>query len=413
MIRNKLSGKLPDTAIANKLAIAMWCLTGLFCVVSCIKYDDYMKYVEGGEIIYPQKADSVKTFSGRNRVQLEWQTLDPRVVNFKVLYGYAAELDSIDVPVSHTETFTVDTIRTIISGLDETGYSFRIISYDAAGNKSLTVEADETAYGTQYESRLFNRAIKTKQVGENEVIIGWYDGDPNEIGIDLTYYSIDGSVKTVFTPGDEVTTAITDFSFSHPISYKTRYKPNATAIDEFTASDTEEVITFPTQLTNNHTPFAVTDEGMWQWGRFGTLANWKMNDMASPESVDNDGGATWITFVTGWGLNDNKAITNGKIWQTLSLEPGKYKLSATMAKMEANGHLFLVASKGFHIPDTEDIGSSLGYCELSTDPRPAKNDVLSCTFKLDEPSLVSVGMVANVTSETSAGVYAIDLEKTE
>jgi hypothetical protein len=138
-----------------------------------------------------------------------------------------------------------------------------------------------------------------------------------------------------------------------------------------------------------------------------------MNDRASPESVDSDGGATWITFITGWGLNGNKDITNGKIWQTLSLEPGKYRLSATIAGMTTNGHLFLAAAKGFHIPDTEDIGSSLGYCELSTDPRPAKNDVLSCMFKLDEPSLVSVGMVANVTPETSAGVYAIDLEKIE
>jgi hypothetical protein len=249
---------------------------------------------------------------------------------------------------------------------------------------------------------------------ENELKLEWYDAGASETGIELKYQATDGTAKTVFTPSSENSSSLPDFDYAFPLSYRTLYKPTETSIDTFSAVTVEEMITFPTQLTNNHTPFAVTDRGMWaSGGRFGTLANWKMNEMASPESVDSYGGATWITFVTGWGLNGNKDIINGKIWQTLSLEPGKYKLSATIANMEVKGHFFLAAAKGFHIPDTENMESALGYCELSTDPRPAKNDVLSCTFKLDEPSLVSVGMVANIIPETTVGVYAIDLEKIE
>jgi hypothetical protein len=380
----------------------------------CTAYDDYLKYVEGGEIIYPQKADSVKTFAGRNRILLKWQTLDPRVMGFNVIYGYAGRFDSLRVPAVHSEAYSVDTVSCIIGSLEETSYTFRIVSFDAAGNKSLVVEAAETAYGAMYEKNLFNRVVRSRQPGENELELEWYDAGASEIGIELKYHATGGTTQTVFTPSSENSSYLPDFDYAFPLSYRTLYKPAETSIDTFSAVTVEEMVSFPSQLTNNHTPFAVTDRGMWQsGGRFGTLAGWKMNDMASPESVDNDGGATWITFVTGWGLNENKAITDGKIWQTLSLDPGEYQLSATIANMQANGHIFLAAAKGFHIPDTEDIESALGYCELSTDSRPAKNDVLSCTFKLDSPSLVTVGMVANVTPETTAGVYAIDLEKIE
>ncbi|MDR1676309.1 MAG: DUF5013 domain-containing protein, partial [Tannerella sp.] len=295
----------------------------------CTKYDDYLKYVAGGEIIYPQKADSVKTFAGRNRILLEWQTLDPRVTGFNVIYGYSGQFDSLKVPVVHSGAYSVDTISCIVGGLEEASYTFRIVSFDVAGNKSLVVEAEETAYGVMYEKGLFNRIVKRRQPRENELKLEWYDAGASEMGIEQKYHAIDGTMKTVFTPSGENSSYLPDFDFAFPLSYRTLYKPAETAIDTFSAVTVEEMVTFPSQLTNNHTPFAVTDKGMWQWGRFGTLADWKMNDMASPESVDSDGGATWITFVTGWGLNENKDITNGKIWQTLSLEPGEYKLSAT------------------------------------------------------------------------------------
>jgi hypothetical protein len=253
----------------------------------CTAYDDYLKYAAGGEIVYPQKADSVKTFAGRNRVLLEWQTLDPRVTGFNVIYGYAGQFDSLKVPAVHSEAYSVDVISCIVSGLEETGYTFRIVSFDAVGNQSLVVEAAETAYGAMCEKGLFNRIIKSRQPGENELKLEWYDAGASETGIELKYHATDGTTKTVFTPNSENSSSLPDFDYAFPLSFRTLYKPAETSIDTFSAVMVEEMISFPTQLTNNHTPFAVTDRGMWaSGGRFGTLANWNMNTTAGVYAVD-------------------------------------------------------------------------------------------------------------------------------
>jgi hypothetical protein len=221
-------------------------------LAGCMAYDDYLKYVEGGEIVYPQKADSVKTFAGRNRVMLEWQTLDPRVTSFNVIYGYAGRFDSLKVPAVHSEAYSVDVISCTISGLEETGYTFRIVSSDAASNKSLVVEAAETAYGTMYEKGLFNRTVKSRQPGENELKLEWYDAGASETGIELKYHATDGTVKTVFTPSGENTSSLPDFDYAFPLSYRTLYKPTETCIDTFSAVTVEEMVAFPTQSANSH-----------------------------------------------------------------------------------------------------------------------------------------------------------------
>jgi hypothetical protein len=213
----------------------------LICM-SCTKYDDYLKYVKDGEIVYPQKADSVKSFPGKNRVLLQWLTLDPRVTEFKVTYGYAGELDSVQVPASHTDAYSVDTVRTVINGLDETNYTFRIVSQDAYGNKSLVVEADEMAYGELYEAGLYNRQIKSKTVSNDGVEITWFDAAETEVGVDLTYTATDLTVKTVRIPQTETVSLITDLDTEYPFSYKTLYKPTENAIDVFETKEQKDSV---------------------------------------------------------------------------------------------------------------------------------------------------------------------------
>ena len=227
-------------------------LIGIICILlfsalwtGCTAYDDYLKYVEGGEIVYPQKADSVNTFAGRNRILLEWQTLDPRVTEFNVIYGYAGQFDSLKVPAVHSAAYSVDTIRCIIGSLEEASYTFRIVSFDAAGNRSLTVEAAETAYGTTYENGLYNRVLKNRQPGEDGLTLEWYDAGLTETGIELNYHATDGTAKTVITPSGKNISYLPDFDYAFPLSYRTLYKPTETAIDVFSAATAEERIALP------------------------------------------------------------------------------------------------------------------------------------------------------------------------
>jgi hypothetical protein len=209
----------------------------LLCIASCSKYDDYLKYVEGGEIVYPQKPDSVKAFAGKKRVGLQWLTLDPRITGFAIEYGYAGNFQTADLPVNHSGSYNVDTIKTTIENLDESSYTFRISSYDEAGNKSLVVEIDESSYAENYEKGLLNRLLKSCKAEGAKVTFEWYDAAASEIGVEIQYRATGGATKTVMTLAGVNTTVINDFSVSQAATYRTVYKPTETAIDFFYAAE--------------------------------------------------------------------------------------------------------------------------------------------------------------------------------
>ena len=52
------------------LLIAAAFVTVSVAFVSCSKWDDYKKYTAAGETVYSGKMDSVKIYSGNQRVQL-------------------------------------------------------------------------------------------------------------------------------------------------------------------------------------------------------------------------------------------------------------------------------------------------------------------------------------------------------
>ena len=97
----------------------------ILCIicVHCTKYDEYKKYMPDGEIIYPQKADAVKTYPGRNRVQLEWVIVDPKVTSCKVFYEQDGIQGEIPVPMN-SDNFE-NNISIIIPNLEETDYTFK------------------------------------------------------------------------------------------------------------------------------------------------------------------------------------------------------------------------------------------------------------------------------------------------
>ncbi len=54
----------------NKLIVLALLVVGLV-IFSCSDEDEYLKYVEGGEISYTGKIDSLKVYPGLNRVRIE------------------------------------------------------------------------------------------------------------------------------------------------------------------------------------------------------------------------------------------------------------------------------------------------------------------------------------------------------
>ncbi|GHT78758.1 hypothetical protein FACS189464_2750 [Bacteroidia bacterium] len=204
----------------------------------CTQSDEYMKYMPDGEIIYPQKADLVKTSPGKNRIQLEWVITDPKVTQCKVFYEQSGIQKETSVPVNKEN----GNISVVIPNLEETTCRFKIVSYDDFGHTSIPVEADELAYGAQYEKTLLNRSLKSFTIDDtrNELALEWYAAiDDTETGIELTYTDINGLAQTMSFARSETSTVLPDFKLGEPLYISTAYKPVPTSIDVFSTDPTK------------------------------------------------------------------------------------------------------------------------------------------------------------------------------
>ncbi|MDR1666339.1 MAG: DUF5013 domain-containing protein [Bacteroidales bacterium] len=389
-------------------------------MASCTDSDDYKKYLEGGEIVYPQKADSLKTFPGRNRILLEWVSIDPKVMTYAVYYSQGGVTDSIFVAAVHSEAYSTDTMHLIIDGLEETGYKFKILAYDRQSHVSIPVETEETVYGSLYESLLLNRGIEKITLENHQLTVRWYGSFEGEAGVKSTYRATDNTVKTRWIPAGEDTTVINDFADYDAenlhFSYQTLYLPVKTAIDTFAAPvTTVSQSILPIALFNAVAPFAVTDDGYWEWARFGTAAEWTHSPSTGYLTVDNLMGNRMV-LMSGYGLNGNVPMANGKIYQTLSLPAGTYRFRVHIHWIAGtSGNIvYVVAAQGITLPDTETLTVDGNVLDYDSRGEWAMNTDVDCEFTLTDPvTTVSLGIVANIWPNSDVQISSFSLEKSE
>lgn len=388
----------------------------VLCVMftHCTKEDEYKKYMDGA-FIYPQKADSVKTYPGKNRIRLEWEIVDPKVAACKIYYEQAGMLDSITVPVNRA-THADNSFQVVIPNLEETTYAFKIISYDNAGSASIAVEAEESSYGEVYESSLLNRAIKSALFNDDEgLLIEWYGAEATVIGINLSYTDRDGNNRTMIVDPSEMFTTIPDFEISKPLLYRTMYQPVPTAIDTFFAQVAEKQFPYEVNIThllkNTEFPFVMGD--LVSQNRYYKAVDWKYNEAGLANgNVDNQRGGTLVIIAySAWGVG---TITNGKLYQTVELEAGSYRLDVDVNETSGvMGNAYIVVASGDDLPDTDDVEQqALAFVAPPTGIATGAVRTFSLDFDLSVKSTVSMGFV--VTFEPPAGtIHQIHFRKIE
>jgi hypothetical protein len=378
--------------------------------VSCTDSEEYKKYLKGGEIVYPQKAYSVKTFPGKNRIELEWVLTNPRVVSCDVFYEQSGIKDSVKVDVS-SQIYFNDTIHVIISNLEETTYIFKIISHDEFGNSSVVVEEEGSVYGEIYEDGLVNRVVKSKKTTAEGLEINWYDPDTTEVAVKIQYADWGGNRREVTMPRMLQSVILPDCDITQPFYYQTQYKPVPEAIDIFYAKEMEDIYVYapayPVQLLNAEAPFA-TNPG-WN-ARFSLAKNWIANDpVLANGNVDSEMENAMIIWAF-TGYSPVESIINGKVYQILSLSQGTYSFNATLRSVSSPDKAYVAVSEGTMLPDIERIEiESLSYQEV-VDGMPA-GTVLKCRFTLSSGADVSVGIIANVGPAQNVVYSKFELKK--
>lgn len=215
--------------LAGYLAIACFLTFHLF---SCDEMtDNYQQYLEGGEIIYPGKVDSVKVFPGKYRIGLSWLILsDPTITSSIVSWNN--KQDSVVIPI--TRSAGIDTVNVILNNLLELPYTFNIITLDDMGNRSVNTEVIGNVYGDIYRNRLLNRAVSALTYSEiNGLNVKWAIADEGTVGEEIIYTKVDGDIDTISCDVSTESVWLSQYDPELGFTYSTIFKPDSMAIDTF------------------------------------------------------------------------------------------------------------------------------------------------------------------------------------
>ncbi|MDR1370387.1 MAG: DUF5013 domain-containing protein [Dysgonamonadaceae bacterium] len=395
----------------KKIKLFLIMVASCFVFVHCADSDEYKKYIEGGEIVYPQKAGFVKTYPGKNRIKLKWVITDPRVAYCDVYYEQSGIKDSLIVDLSSPDYYKEDTVLILISNLEETTYTFRIVSRDDMGNKSITVEEEGSVYGEIYERGLVNRVIKELTPLPEGLKVIWYSPDTTEIAVKVNYIDLNGQQEELIMNHSDTILMLPDCDVKVPFTYQTIYKPLPEAFDIFYTTVAEGKYAppvYPSELINAQAPFQLTDEGLWFFGRWGTAKGWIANDAAGNNGIVD---SSYDYSLVMWAWPDlSPAIKNGKIYQRLSLEAGNYSFEATIRNSNAPKKAYVVVAKETDLPDIDQIeNQSLSYQEVVGGM--AQGTVLKCKFYLQDFTTVSVGIAGDLNQGQETVYSKFELKK--
>ncbi|HTN19168.1 MAG TPA: DUF4998 domain-containing protein [Pelobium sp.] len=246
-----------------KYRFSLICIIGLAIIASCSKMDDnYKEFVKGGEIVYLGKADSVQTFSGKNRIKVTWLLLSDPKINKSVIY-WNEKQDSLVVPIERSSG--IDTVSVFLENMAEQTYNFEIYNYDSSGHSSVKQEAIGTVYGDNYASSLTNRSFAeaTYKVADKSALINWYGAATEAVIVEIVFTDTDGKERTIkesrsvapVNPINPYTfpveTVLSKYKKGTTFKYRTGYLPKAMAIDTFYTDYKTVELQFPSTAEIN------------------------------------------------------------------------------------------------------------------------------------------------------------------
>ncbi len=365
------------------------------------EYDDYKEFTAGGEISYTEKIDSLKTFSGNNRIMIQGIiNADPKITQFRVFWN--DKRDSVAVPVTRSEG--IDTLEVIIDGIEENIYNFELRTYDDQGNKSLASNITGVVYGERYQNTLFNRPVVANNLIEDSLSIEYASMDltTGVIGTEIIYTNTSDNQVTTFVAIEEDFKSILDYKPQSTYKYRTVFIPEETAIDTFY---TEYISFTPISkpvILNAAIPFKAVSTA----GRWGILEDWTTTD---PIKIHNGQGGwdEWngniFNIESGWGA---PAITNGKIYQNIGgVQAASYILNVlirdTNHALSDEGGAYFVVAKGESLPDVADIETAenvLAYKRINS--ALGSEYTYRLEFTLEEDATITIGQITTQWGET-------------
>ncbi len=192
-----------------------------------------------GERVYAGRIDDLISYAGYDRAKLRVLITTQRAVRMHLTWSEDGAA-TYDIPADAVETGYFE----IVMDLPENDYIMKVVTEDAAGNKSISLEFSVSTYGDLYASTLLPRILKTAAYDDTtgELTLDWYAMPGGALYVEVSYTDTAGNAATVEVPASENSNVITDADITKPVIYKTAYVPEPDAIDIFFSPEATAVI---------------------------------------------------------------------------------------------------------------------------------------------------------------------------
>lgn len=236
-------------------------------VAGCYGIDDTQKeWTSKGEKIYVGKLDSLKVRSGVNRVEIIGDTRYLRSAT-----ECTVSYDDTTVVFSVSEIIGDDgKARMLIDNLEGGSYYFDVMTYDAAGNKSIPSQVYGVAYGLKDILKETPKRITT--------FIPKYDGsvdvewnEASSTFYRLTWENADGIIETMDIYDSPAKTNLRSWKKGGKVTVQTFIKKSKEDLDFLTLEPVEYA--FPTEIEESIPRF-----GKDSYMNLGPYSDWDMGD---------------------------------------------------------------------------------------------------------------------------------------
>ena len=264
----------------------------IISILSITSCDDFMdihkEYIEGGEIIYAPKPDSVSFIAGKGRILFNCRTYNaPNIRSIDVFWNDG--LDSLIIPVELKTGY--DSISVILDDMEEKSYTFNIQTTDNFGHKSLFLTYFGTSYGETFHSTLNDRRIKSVSLSDKEGIIEWYSALNGLMRNEIRYRKNDGSQAVVKMLSADHQVALPDAKAGSSFEYRSLYLPEEECIDTFATAWKEYETPFPAEYKYDRSSWevlSVSDVSTSEGGGMATLIDGDLSTYWQSAYEDGD-----------------------------------------------------------------------------------------------------------------------------
>lgn len=219
--------------------------------------DTYKDFLGDGERVYVGKIDSLRIFSGYERVQV-WGLLNYARTAKEVVVEWddkrvVHSLDGYD----KSDILTID-----IDNLNEGARNFNIYTKDGENNTSISTTIFAEIYGPLYLQTLSPRSIAAiAATPEKSLRIDWNAAETNVVDVTLEYKDNEGELKSLTIDNSAKVTMIESWKPSSKVRVITRVLPKETDLDVLELAPVEYTLPMMENQVNTSDFVRVADTG--------------------------------------------------------------------------------------------------------------------------------------------------------